>query len=273
MSRPGPTGRLRLWVEKSFDVKPPALGATIGEAGNEYDSSPADEAVEEASAARKRGEAPVKLDACKEWARRLIRAQPVRVKDVLAPWPFMPTLSPRRSTRPPGDLTFSSTSSTAAIRGACRIRPSNLLSELSRPLGNGDNRDKRYKLTHVHRQAWSKSRERRPRFPWASRGRKLTHSSDISTLTRRLLLFPFHLPNSNKSAQNPLRIIPTVRTLPRSPPPASTTGLPGSSQTQVSEVFVLLSFSKRRRPIGQAFGRGQSRYHCTVLPGYRPLLP
>jgi hypothetical protein len=76
--------RLRLWVEKSFDVKPPALGMTIGEAGNEYDSSPAAEAAEEASAARKRGKAPVKLDACKEWLVDQLGAQPARVKDVRA---------------------------------------------------------------------------------------------------------------------------------------------------------------------------------------------
>jgi hypothetical protein len=76
--------RLRLWVEKSFDVKPPALGVTIGDAGNEYDSSPAAEAAEEASAARKRGKAPVKLDACKEWLADQLSTQPARVKDVRA---------------------------------------------------------------------------------------------------------------------------------------------------------------------------------------------
>jgi hypothetical protein len=76
--------RLRLWVEKSFDVKPPALGVTIGEAGNEYDSSPPAEAVEETSAARKRGKAPVKLNACKAWLADQIRTQPARVKDIRA---------------------------------------------------------------------------------------------------------------------------------------------------------------------------------------------
>ncbi len=32
--------RLRLWVEKSYAKKPPALGVTIGESGNTYDSQP-----------------------------------------------------------------------------------------------------------------------------------------------------------------------------------------------------------------------------------------
>jgi hypothetical protein len=31
---------LRLWVEKSFTVKPPALGVTMGETGNEYTKEP-----------------------------------------------------------------------------------------------------------------------------------------------------------------------------------------------------------------------------------------
>jgi hypothetical protein len=32
--------RLRVWVEKSYDKKPPALGVTMGDAGNEYDFAP-----------------------------------------------------------------------------------------------------------------------------------------------------------------------------------------------------------------------------------------
>lgn len=32
--------RLRLWVEKSYAAKPPALGVTIGESGNTYDFQP-----------------------------------------------------------------------------------------------------------------------------------------------------------------------------------------------------------------------------------------
>ena len=37
---PSQADRLRLWVEKSYAAKPPALGVTIGESGNTYDSSP-----------------------------------------------------------------------------------------------------------------------------------------------------------------------------------------------------------------------------------------
>lgn len=37
---PEQPGRLRLWVPKSFDKKPPALGVTMTDAGNEYDLNP-----------------------------------------------------------------------------------------------------------------------------------------------------------------------------------------------------------------------------------------
>jgi hypothetical protein len=37
---PEQTGRLRLWVAKSFAKKPPALGVTMTDAGNEYDHNP-----------------------------------------------------------------------------------------------------------------------------------------------------------------------------------------------------------------------------------------
>jgi AAA domain len=76
--------RLRLWVEKSFDVKPPALGVTMGEDGNEYDNDPPDGGDEDVSAPRKRGRVPVKLDACKEWLADQLVTQPVPVKDVRA---------------------------------------------------------------------------------------------------------------------------------------------------------------------------------------------
>ena len=37
---PEQTGRLKLWVPKSFAMKPPALGVTMTDAGNEYDFNP-----------------------------------------------------------------------------------------------------------------------------------------------------------------------------------------------------------------------------------------
>jgi hypothetical protein len=36
----GGTGRLRLWVDKTYSKKPPPLGVTMGDGGNEYDFSP-----------------------------------------------------------------------------------------------------------------------------------------------------------------------------------------------------------------------------------------
>jgi hypothetical protein len=76
--------RLRLWVEKSFDVKPPALNVTMGDAGNEYDDDPPGEPDDETSLPRKRGKAPVKLDACKQWVTEKLNPHPVRVKDIRA---------------------------------------------------------------------------------------------------------------------------------------------------------------------------------------------
>jgi AAA domain len=76
--------RLRLWVEKSFDLKPPALGVTMGGAGNEYDTNPPDNIEEMACSPRKRGKVPFKLDACKEWLSSELSSQPVRVTDIRA---------------------------------------------------------------------------------------------------------------------------------------------------------------------------------------------
>ncbi len=76
--------RLRLWVEKSFELRPAALGVTIGEAGNEYDDGPPVTDAREDCMPRKRGKAPVKLDACEEWLARQLSTQPARVKDVRA---------------------------------------------------------------------------------------------------------------------------------------------------------------------------------------------
>ncbi len=81
---PGHPTRLRLWVEKSFDVKPPALSVTIGAGGNEYDAGPPVEGALEAFAQHKRGKVPVKLVACKEWLACQLSIQPTRVKEVRA---------------------------------------------------------------------------------------------------------------------------------------------------------------------------------------------
>jgi AAA domain len=81
---PGQPTRLRLWVEKSFDARPPALGVTISEAGNEYDDGPPVNAGREACAPRKRGKAPVKLDACHEWLARQLSTQAASIQEVRA---------------------------------------------------------------------------------------------------------------------------------------------------------------------------------------------
>src|SRR5262249_9682183 len=54
---PARSARLRLWVEKSFAERPPALGVTIGQAGNTYDFKPPAR-----SDPSKGGRPPVKLD-------------------------------------------------------------------------------------------------------------------------------------------------------------------------------------------------------------------
>ena len=65
MTQPDPEGqvnRRRLWVDKSAIVKPPALGITMGSAGNEYDPNPPTEPTP-----AKPGPVPVRLAECKEW--------------------------------------------------------------------------------------------------------------------------------------------------------------------------------------------------------------
>ena len=76
--------RLRLWVEKSFDLKPSALGVTMGECGNEYDDNPPANSENDALAPRTRGKVPFKLDACKEWLAEQLRPHAVRVKEIRA---------------------------------------------------------------------------------------------------------------------------------------------------------------------------------------------
>jgi putative DNA primase/helicase len=75
-------GRLRLWVEKSFDIKPAALGVTMTETGNDYDDNPPAASDDEALTPRKRGKVPVKIDACKQWLAEQLASQPLRVKNI-----------------------------------------------------------------------------------------------------------------------------------------------------------------------------------------------
>jgi AAA domain len=82
MTQPDPEGqadRRRLWVDKSAVVKPPPLGITMGDGGNEYDFSPPSEPEQ---ASRRRGPSPEKLDACKAWLADRLTPNPARVTDV-----------------------------------------------------------------------------------------------------------------------------------------------------------------------------------------------
>jgi hypothetical protein len=55
--------RLRLWVEKSYGKKPPALGVTMGDKGSEYDFNP----PSRPDAARKSGREPKERDKAKQF--------------------------------------------------------------------------------------------------------------------------------------------------------------------------------------------------------------
>ena len=59
MTQPDPEGqpnRRKLWVDKTAAVKPPPLGITMGESGNEYDSRPPSEPEPAMWAGRPRAE-------------------------------------------------------------------------------------------------------------------------------------------------------------------------------------------------------------------------
>jgi hypothetical protein len=79
LTHPDPEGqpdRRRLWVDKSYAAKPPAMGMTIADSGCTFDFNPPAE-----PAPRRPGPAPAKLEACKAWlAERL--TNPAPVKDV-----------------------------------------------------------------------------------------------------------------------------------------------------------------------------------------------
>ncbi|MGA2701530.1 MAG: AAA family ATPase [Isosphaeraceae bacterium] len=82
MTQPDPEGqpdRRRLWVDKTAIVKPPALGITMGTAGNEYDFDPPKEPD---PMPKRRGPAPEKLEECKTWLAAQLTPNPTRVRDV-----------------------------------------------------------------------------------------------------------------------------------------------------------------------------------------------
>lgn len=67
MTQPDPEGqtdRRRVWVDKTYIVKPPPLGMTIAAAGCSFDFSPPTAPEPEA---RRPGPSPAKLELCKAW--------------------------------------------------------------------------------------------------------------------------------------------------------------------------------------------------------------
>ena len=82
MTQPDPEGqpdRRRLWVDKTAVVKPPALGITMGTAGNDYDFDPPKEPD---PMPKKRGPSPEKLEECKTWLAAQLTPNPARVSVV-----------------------------------------------------------------------------------------------------------------------------------------------------------------------------------------------
>ncbi|QDV32369.1 AAA family ATPase [Tautonia plasticadhaerens] len=78
MTAPDPENqpdRRRVWVDKTFSINPPVLGMSFGDADCSFDFSPPSEPE---PVPRKRGPAPEKLEACKQWlVERLACPSPV----------------------------------------------------------------------------------------------------------------------------------------------------------------------------------------------------
>jgi hypothetical protein len=76
---PEQTGRLRLWVSKSFAKIPPALGVTMTDGGNEYDHNPPT-----APEPGRPGRPPVAKDKAERFIREALAAQNNRIGNELA---------------------------------------------------------------------------------------------------------------------------------------------------------------------------------------------
>jgi hypothetical protein len=80
LTHPDPDGqpdRRRLWVDKSYDLKPPALGMTIADPGCTFDFNPP-----EAPEPRRPGPPAARSEECKKWLAERLTAGPAPVKDV-----------------------------------------------------------------------------------------------------------------------------------------------------------------------------------------------
>ncbi len=82
MSQPDPEGqrdRRRLWVDKTAIHKPPPLGVTMTNKGNDYDFDPPKEPE---PTPRKHGPAPLKLEECKKWLSERLNPNPAAVVEI-----------------------------------------------------------------------------------------------------------------------------------------------------------------------------------------------
>jgi hypothetical protein len=73
----GQPDRRKFWVEKTYALKPPALGMTIGDDGCTFDSKPPDAPGKDEGT-----RSGTKLATCKTWLKDLLDPTPVRVKDI-----------------------------------------------------------------------------------------------------------------------------------------------------------------------------------------------
>jgi hypothetical protein len=82
LTHPDPDGqpdRRKLWVDKSYALKPPAMGMTISDDGCTFDFEPPREPAKDQG-----GRQPVKLEECKKWLTERLTPNPAPVKDIRA---------------------------------------------------------------------------------------------------------------------------------------------------------------------------------------------
>jgi KaiC/GvpD/RAD55 family RecA-like ATPase len=79
LTQPDPEGqpdRRKLWVDKSYALKPQALGVTIADAGCTFDSQPPEEV------AKDQGGRPGKVALCMLWLKGLLDVKPMLIKEI-----------------------------------------------------------------------------------------------------------------------------------------------------------------------------------------------
>lgn len=78
----GQPNRRKLWVSKSKAVRPPALGVTMTDEGNEYDAEPPEPPRDGRFGGAKTGPVPAAITACMAWLAARLASGPARVKDL-----------------------------------------------------------------------------------------------------------------------------------------------------------------------------------------------